>query len=126
MIQSQTILKVYDNSGAKKAKCIKVLGGSKKKIAKLGDIIVVSIKELRNKSKKISKIKKGEVHRALVIHTRSKNINKDGSLFFANTNSICLINKQLKPIGSRIIGPISKNFKKSKYAKFVNSSLGTI
>ena len=126
MIQSQTILKVYDNSGAKKAKCIKVLGGSKKKTAKLGDVIVVSIKELRNKSKKISKIKKGEVHRALIIHTRYNHINKDGSLFFSNRNSICLINKQTKPIGSRILGPISKNFKKGKYAKFVNSSLGTI
>lgn len=126
MIQQQTVLKIYDNSGAKKVKCIKVLGGYKKKIAKLGDTIVVSIKELRNKSKKISKVKKGEVHRALLLHTKSKQTNKDGSTFFSDINSVCLINKQFKPLSSRILGPIPKKFKKGKYSKFSNISLGTI
>lgn len=126
MIQQQTILKVYDNSGAKKIKCIKVLGGYKKKVAKLGDTIVVSIKELRNKSKKIAKVKKGEVHQALLVHTKVKHVNKDGSLFFSDTNSACLTNKQFKPIGSRITGPIPKKLKKGKYAKFASISLGTV
>lgn len=126
MIQQQTILKIYDNSGAKKVKCVKVLGGYKKKIAKLGDTIVVSIKELRNKSKKISKVKKGEVHRALLIHTKTKLTNKDGSTIYSDNNAACLINKQFKPIGSRVLGPISKKFKKGKYSKFASISLGTI
>ena len=126
MIQQQTSLKIYDNSGAKKAKCIKVLGGYKKKIAKVGDIIIVSIKELRDKSKKVSKIKRGDVHKALILHTKSKQINKDGSSFFSNMNSICLINNQIMPVGSRILGPTSKKLKKGKYSKFSNISLGTI
>jgi len=126
MIQQQTVLKIYDNSGAKKVKCIKVLGGCKKKAAKLGDVVVVSVQELRNKSKKTSKVKKGEVHRALLLHTKNKLINKDGSLLFSDLNSACLINKQFKPIGSRILGPVSKKLKKEKYSKIVNISLGTI
>jgi large subunit ribosomal protein L14 len=82
MIQQQTILKVSDNSGAKTVKCIKVLGGFKKKFAKLGNTIVVSIQELRNKSRKTSKVKKGEVFKALIIKTKSKQQNKDGSIIF--------------------------------------------
>lgn len=125
MIQQQTILKIYDNSGAKKAKCIKVLGGCKKKSAGVNDVVVVSVKELRNKAKKISKVKKGEVHRALILHTKTKQTNKDGSIFFSDSNTVCLITKQFKPIGSRITGPVSKKLKKGKYSKFVNISLGT-
>ena len=126
MIQQQTILKIYDNSGAKKVKCIKVLGGNKKRFARLGDIIVVSVKELRNKSKKNSKVKKGDVHRALLLHTKNKQFNKDGSTFFSDINSVCLVNKQIKPVGTRILGPVSKKFKKGKYAKFASIALGTI
>jgi large subunit ribosomal protein L14 len=126
MIQQQTILKVSDNSGAKTVKCIKVLGGYKKKIARLGDIIVVSVKELRNKSKKTSKVKKGEIYKALILKTKTKQINKDGSVFFFDTNSVCLINKQKKPFGSRILSPIPKQFKKGKYSKFANISIGTV
>lgn len=126
MIQQQTLLKVSDNSGAKSVKCIKVLGGYKKKTAKLGDTIVVSIKELRNKSKKTSKVKKGEVHRALILKTKKNIINKDGSTFFFDLNSVCLINKQNKPIGSRILAPISKKLKKGKFSKFSNLSIGII
>lgn len=126
MIQQQTILNVLDNSGAKKVKCIKVLGGYKKKNSLLGDTIVVSIKELRNKSKKTSKVKKGEVHKALILKTKAKSFNKDGSCFFFDSNSVCLITKQAKPIGSRILGPIPKKFKKGKYLKFSNISTGTV
>ena len=126
MIQQQTILKVSDNSGAKKIKCIKVLGGYKKKTAGLGEIIVVSVKELRNKAKKNSKVKKGEVHRAIILKTKTKQTNKDGSIFFFTSNSACLINKQLKPVGSRILSPIPKKFKKGKFSKLTNISVGTI
>ena len=126
MIQQQTILKVSDNSGAKTAKCIKVLGGFKRKFAKSHDIIVVSIKELRNKSKNLSKVKKGEVYKALIIRTKINQTNKDGSTIFFNNNSISLINKQGKPIASRIIGPIPKLLKKKKNLKFVTLSSGFI
>jgi large subunit ribosomal protein L14 len=126
MIQQQTILKVSDNTGAKTLKCIKVLGGYKKTVAKIGDTIIVSVKELKNKSRKISKVKKGEVHKAIIVATKSKQINKDGSSFFFNKNSACLINKQNKPLGSRILTPIPKVFKKSKFSKFFSISIGTI
>lgn len=126
MIQQQTILKVSDNSGAKTLKCIKVLGGHKKRIAKLGDFIIVSVKELRNKLKKSSKVKKGEIYKALILKTKKKYINKDGSSFFFKSNSACLINKQNKPFGSRILSPIPSKFQKGKYSKFANISIGTI
>lgn len=126
MIQQQTILKVSDNSGAKTVKCIKVLGGFKKKFAKLGNTIVVSIQELRNKSRKTSKVKKGEVFKALIIKTKSKQQNKDGSIIFFDNNSVSLINKQGKPLASRLIGPVPKSLKKGKYSKFANISLGTV
>ena len=126
MIQQQTILKVSDNSGAKTAKCIKVLGGFKKKTAKSSDTIVVSIKELRNKSRQTSKVKKGDVYKALIIRTKVNQVNKDGSTIFFNNNSVSLINKQGKPLSSRIIGPMSKKFKKGKNSKFANISFGTI
>jgi len=114
MIQQQTILKVADNSGAKTVKCIKVLGGFKKRYARLGDIIVVSVQQLRNKSKKTSKVLKGGVFRALVIRTKTQYIKKDGSSFALNENSVTLINKQGNPIGTRILGPMPKILKKKK------------
>lgn len=126
MIQQQTILKVSDNSGAKTVKCIKVLGGFKKKFAKLGNTIVVSIQELRNKSRKTSKVKKGEVFKALIIKTKSKQQSKDGSIIFFDNNSVSLINKQGKPLASRLLGPVPKSLKKGKYSKFANISLGTV
>jgi len=126
MIQQQTILKVADNSGAKIVKCVKVLGGFKKRYAKLGDIIVVSVQQLRNKSKKTSKVLKGGVFRALVIRTRTQYRKKDGSSFLLNENSVTLLNKQGNPIGTRILGPIPKALKKKKFMKFVSLSVGLI
>jgi large subunit ribosomal protein L14 len=126
MIQQQTILKVADNSGAKIVKCIKVLGGFKRRFAKTSNVIVVSIKELRNKSKKTSKVKKGDVYKALIVKTKAKQFNKDGSLIFFDSNAVSLINSQGKPVGSRILGPISKKLKKGKYSKFASISLGTL
>ena len=119
MIQQESILKVADNSGAKIVKCIKVLGGFKKRYAKLGDIIVVSVQQLRNKSKKTSKVLKGGVFRALVVRTRNKYRRKDGLSFLMEENAVVLINKQGNPIGTRILGPMQKVLKKKKFMKFL-------
>ena len=124
MIQQQTVLKVIDNSGAKIVKCIKILGGFKKRYARLGDLVVVSVQQLRNKSKKTSKVSKGEIFRALIVRTKKKYSRKDGSLFFLQENAVVLINKQGNPIGTRILGPIPKILKKTKFMKFVSLSIG--
>lgn len=126
MIQPQTILKVADNSGAKTVKCVKILGGFQKRYAKLGDIIVVSVQQLRNKSKKTSKVLKGGVFWALVIRTKTQYKRKDGSFFLLSENSVTLINKQGNPIGTRILGPIPKTLKKKKFMKFASLSVGLI
>ena len=126
MIQHQSILKVSDNSGAKQAKCIKVLGGFKKKYANIGDIIVVSVKKLRNKQKKNSKVKKKGVYKALIIKTKIKIKKKNGFESLLNENSVVLINKQNNPIGTRITGFLPKILKKKKFQKFISISTGTI
>lgn len=125
MIQQQTLLKVADNSGAKYVKCIKVLGGFKRKTAFLGDLIVVSVQKLRNKSKKTSKVFKGDVYKAIILKTRQKVKKKDGSFFFFFENSVSLLNKQNKILASRLIGPLPKKLKKNKILKLASiSSLG--
>jgi large subunit ribosomal protein L14 len=124
MVQQNTILKVSDNSGAKTVKCIKVLGGFKKKIAKVGDIIVVSIQQIR---KKINvKVKKKEVYQALLVRTKVPYNKKNGfkDLFFEN--SVILINKQGNPIGTRILGPLSRTLKKKKLQKILSISSSVI
>jgi large subunit ribosomal protein L14 len=126
MVQLQTILKVSDNSGAKTAKCIKVLGGFKRKFACPGDLIVVSIQQLRNKSKILSKVKKGEVFKGLIIRTKKQIKKKDGLITFFNDNCVSLINKQNSPVASRIIGHVSRLLKCGKYLKFVTISAGLI
>ena len=124
MIQQRSVLKVVDNSGAKIVRCIKVLGGFKKRYAHLGDIIVVSVQQLRNKSKKTSKVLKGHVFRALVVRTKTNKVKNDGSFVILQENSVVLINKQGNPIGTRILGPISKTLKKKKFTKFISLSRG--
>jgi len=128
MIQLETILKVLDNSGAKTVKCIKVLGGFKKRYAKVGDFIIVSVQELRNKSKITSKIKKREVYRALVLRTKLPIKKKDGSstVFFNDTNGVVLLNKKGNPIATRITEPLSSSLKKKKLTKFITISPGLI
>ena len=128
MIQQQTILKVLDNSGAKTVKCIKVLGGFKKRYARLGDIIVVAIQELRNKSKITSKVKKGEVHKALIIQTKCKYKKKDGAImsFDNNKNAVVLINKKGNPVATRITEPLPFVLKKKKLVKFISISPGIL
>ena len=126
MIQQQTILKVGDNSGAKTVRCIKVLGGVKRRFAYLGDIIIVSIQQLRNKYKSTSKVRKGEIYKALIIRTKTKTKKKDDSLLFFNDNFVSLINKQGNPVATRIVGPIPKILKKNKYMKFASLSAGFV
>ena len=126
MIQQQTILKVADNSGAKSVKCIKILNGFNRRFAVLGDIVIVSIQKLRNKARSISKVQKGEVHKAIIIRTRKKITKKDGTIIFFSSNAVSLINKQSKPIASRIIGPIPKKLKQKKNLKLTTLSSGFI
>jgi large subunit ribosomal protein L14 len=126
MIQQQTILKVTDNSGAKTVKCIKVPGGFKKKIARLGDIIIVSIQKLRNKAKRTSKVKRKEVCKALIVRTKAVNVKKTGIALRFDENAVILINKQGNPIGTRIIGPIPKTLQKKAFQKFISLANGLI
>jgi large subunit ribosomal protein L14 len=124
MIQQQTILKVMDNSGGKTVKCIKILSGFKRKFANVGDVIVTSVQQLRNKSKILSKIKKGEIYKSLIIRTKKNIRKKDGLTTSFDTNCVALINKQDAPIGTRIIGPVSKRVKREKHLKFITISTG--
>ena len=107
MIQMRSILDVADNSGAKSVQCIKVLGGSRRRYASLGDIIVVSIKEALPGAK----VKKGDVARAVVVRTKRENSRADGSYIKFDANSAVLINAQLEPIGTRIFGPVARELR---------------
>jgi len=111
MIQQQTLLKVSDNSGAKIAKCIKVFGGFKRKTAKIGDTILVSIKELRENIPSNSKIKKGQVYKAIIIRTKKVMSKKNSTFVFFDDNSVILVDNKNNPIATRIIGPIPKFLK---------------
>lgn len=128
MIQQQTNLKVIDNSGAKTAKCIKVLGGAKKKYATLGDFIVISVQKLRKKSKKVKKVKKKEIYYAIVIKTKKKTKIKNGYAKNFSSNSIVLLSKskQTNPIATRILTSIPYLLKKKKLQKIINLSLGIV
>ena len=131
MIQQESILQVADNSGAKTVKCIKVLGGYKKKTAKIGEIIITSVQELRNKSKITSKVKKGEIYKAFIIRTKKNLKKKDGTVLSPSKNTrkmnaAILINKKGNPIGTRITEPIPFRLKKKQFLKFLNISPGLI
>lgn len=126
MIQQQTFLKVSDNSGAKWVKCIKVWGGFKKKYATIGDVIIVSIQQLRNKSKKTSKVKKKEIYQALIIKTKTSSLKKSGYKKNFGENSVVLLGKQGNPIGTRILGGIPKHLKIKKLQKVISISTGLI
>ncbi|MCA9209831.1 MAG: 50S ribosomal protein L14 [Planctomycetales bacterium] len=116
MIQMQTVLDVADNSGAKKVMCIKVLGGSKRRYASVGDIIVVSVKEaLPN-----SKVKKGEIHKAVVVRTAKELGRPDGSYIRFDGNSAVLINPAGEPIGTRIFGPVARELRAKQFMKIVS------
>jgi large subunit ribosomal protein L14 len=116
MIQMQTILNVADNSGARKVACIKVLGGSRRRYASIGDIIVVSVKEaLPN-----SKVKKGDVMKAVVVRTVKEVRRPDGSYVKFDDNSAVLITNQLEPIGTRIFGPVARELRAKQFMKIIS------
>lgn len=116
MIQMQTRLNVADNSGAKELMCVKVIGGSKRRYASIGDIIVVSIKEaLPN-----SKVKKGDVAKAVVVRTVHKLKRPDGSYIRFDDNSAVLINAAKEPIGTRIFGPVARELRAKQFVKIVS------
>jgi len=116
MIQMQTVLNVADNSGAKKVFCVKVLGGSRRKYATVGDIIVVSVKEaLPN-----TKVKKGDVMKAVVVRTVKEVRRPDGSYLKFDDNSAVLINNQLEPIGTRIFGPVARELRAKQFMRIVS------
>ncbi len=116
MIQVETNLDVADNSGARRVQCIKVLGGSKRKYASVGDVIVVSIKEAIPRGR----VKKGDVVQAVVIRT-SKDIRRaDGTAIRFDNNAAVLINKQGEPIGTRIFGPVTRELRARKYMKIIS------
>ena len=116
MIQQQTILDVADNSGAKSVFCIKVLGGSKRKYASIGDVIVVSIKEAIPKAK----VQKGDVAKAVIVRTAREISRPDGSYIKFDNNSAVLINKDLEPIGTRIFGPVARELRAKKFMKIIS------
>lgn len=116
MIQMRTRLDVADNSGAKSVMCIKVLGGSKRKYASIGDVIVVSVKDaLPN-----AKVKKGDVLKAVIVRTKKALSRTDGSYIRFDTNSAVLINAQLEPIGTRIFGPVARELRAKKFTKIIS------
>jgi large subunit ribosomal protein L14 len=116
MIQMQTNLDVADNSGARRVMCIKVLGGSKRKFASVGDVIVVSVKEAIPRGK----VKKGDVHRAVIVRTAKEIRRADGSLIRFDTNAAVLINKQNEPIGTRIFGPVTRELRARNFMKIIS------
>ncbi|MBF0481181.1 MAG: 50S ribosomal protein L14 [Desulfovibrionaceae bacterium] len=116
MIQQQSALDVADNSGAKKIMCIKVLGGSRRRYASVGDVIVVSIKEAMPHSK----VKKGQVMRAVVVRTKKEVGRADGSYIKFDTNSAVLINNQNEPVGTRIFGPVARELRSKNFMKIVS------
>jgi large subunit ribosomal protein L14 len=107
MIQTESVLDVADNSGAKRVKCIKVLGGSKRKYASVGDIIVVSVKDAAPNGK----VKKGQLARAVIVRTRKELRRTDGSYIRFDTNSAVLITKDNEPVGTRIFGPVARELR---------------
>lgn len=126
MIQPKSILRVSDNSGAKTVRCIRILGGFQKKYAKLGDFIIVSVQNLRNRSKNTSKVKKHDIYKALIVKTKVGFKRLSGVRFTYVNNSVVLMNKQGNPIGTRITCPLPKFFKTKKYQKFTSISPGLI
>lgn len=116
MIQMQSNLDVADNSGAKRVQCIKVLGGSKRKFAGVGDVIVVSIKEAQPRGR----VKKGDVHRAVIVRTAKDIHRPDGSTIRFDGNAAVLVNKNEEPIGTRIFGPVVRELRQKNYMKIIS------
>ena len=116
MIQMETVLDVADNSGAKAVCCIKVIGGSKRKSAAIGDVIVVSIREAIPRGK----VKKGDVHKAVIVRQKYAMSRKDGSTVRFDHNAAVLINKDMEPIGTRIFGPVTRELRTLGFMKIIS------
>ncbi len=116
MIQMQTKLHIADNSGGIKAMCIKVLGGSKRRYANIGDVIKVSIKETNPQGK----VKKGDVYNAVIVRSAKGVRRKDGSLLRFDRNSVVLLNNKLEPVGTRIFGPVARELRSAKFMKIIS------
>jgi large subunit ribosomal protein L14 len=116
MIQAESMLEVADNSGARRVMCIKVLGGSKRRYARIGDIIEVTVKEAIPRGK----VKKGQVMNAVVVRTRSGVRRQDGSLIKFDGNAAVLLNTNLAPIGTRIFGPVTRELRSEKFMKIIS------
>ncbi|WP_029406744.1 50S ribosomal protein L14 [Thiomicrorhabdus sp. Milos-T2] len=116
MIQMQTVLDVADNSGAKRVQCIKVLGGSKRRYAGVGDVIKVSVKEAAPRGK----VKKGDVYNAVVVRTAKGVRRQDGSLIKFDGNAAVILNGKLEPVGTRIFGPVTRELRNDKFMKIVS------
>ncbi len=116
MIQVQSILKSADNSGAKKMMCIKVLGGSRKRYATIGDVIVVSVKDAMPNSK----VKKGDVFRAVIVRTRKEIRRPNGTYIRFDENAAVLLNNQMEPVGTRIFGPVARELRPKNFMKIIS------
>ena len=116
MIQMQSILEVADNSGARKVMCIKVLGGSHHMVAKLADVIVVSVKEAAPGGK----VKKGDVYKGVIVRTKAGVVRSDGSTIKFDKNALVLLNKQEEPIGTRVFGPVTRELRAKKYVRIMS------
>lgn len=116
MIQMQTELDVADNSGAKRVMCVKVLGGSRRRYATIGDIIVVSIREAMPNSK----VKKGDVARAVIVRTAKAVRRRDGSYIRFDTNSVVLVSAQGEPVGTRVFGPVARELRGRRFSKIIS------
>ena len=116
MVQTTTTLDVADNSGAKKIMCIRVLGGTKRKYASIGDVIVVSIKEAIPNAK----VKKGEVAKAVIVRTKKEVSRGDGSYIRFDTNSAVLVDKDNEPVGTRIFGPVARELRAKRFMKIIS------
>jgi len=116
VIQMQTVLEVADNSGARRIQCIKVLGGSKRRYAGVGDVIKVSVKDAIPRGK----VKKGEVYNAVVVRTRKGVRRQDGSLIRFDGNAAVLLNARLEPIGTRIFGPVTRELRTNRFMKIIS------
>lgn len=119
MIQAQSLVNVADNSGARKVMCIKVLGGSKRRYANIGDIVKVTVKEAIPRGK----VKKGEVMNAVVVRTRKGVRRPDGSLIRFDSNAVVLLNGQNQPIGTRIFGPVTRELRSGNFMKIISLAL---
>jgi len=116
MIQMQTVLDAADNSGARRIQCIKVLGGSRRRYAAVGDVIKVSVKDAIPRGK----VKKGEIYNAVVVRTRKGVQRKDGSLIRFDGNAAVLLNARLEPIGTRIFGPVTRELRTNRFMKIIS------